>query len=123
MDTTIAYDTPGAPAHENITKLGEGVGIKLMDSSAIADYRMVEYMKKTAEKYKIKWQPEILTAGGTDTAGIQRWGEKGAITGAVSIPTRHIHQVIETVHKNDIEAALKLLQVCIEDVGKNDWGY
>lgn len=123
LDTTIAYDTPGAPAHENITKLGEGVGIKLMDSSAIADYRMVEYMKKTATKYKIKWQPEILTAGGTDTAGIQRWGEKGAITGAVSIPTRHIHQVIETVHKEDIEAALKLLRVSIEDLNSFDWGY
>ncbi len=123
LDTTIAYDTPGAPAHENITRLGEGVGIKLMDSSAIADYRMIEFMKKTADKHKIKWQPEILTAGGTDTAGIQRWGQKGAIAGAVSIPTRHIHQVIETIHKEDLKAAIKLLDSCLQEVSSYKWDF
>src|SRR5690606_14165253 len=95
LDTTIAFDLPGAAPHEMITKLGEGTAIKLMDASAICDYRMVDFMKKTADKHSIKWQPEILTAGGTDTAGIQRMTAGGSIAGAVSIPTRHLHQVIE----------------------------
>ena len=72
LDTTIAFDLPGAAEHEMITKLGEGTAIKIMDAATICDYRMVDFMKKTADKHKIKWQPEILTAGGTDTAGIQR---------------------------------------------------
>src|SRR6185369_6797845 len=60
LDTTIAYDVPGAQAHEKVTVLGGGAAIKIMDSSTICDYRMVAFMKKTADKNKIKWQPEIL---------------------------------------------------------------
>jgi endoglucanase len=121
LDTTIAYDTPGAGAHEKVTKLGEGAAIKVMDASTICDYRMVKYMKQTAEKHKVKWQPELLPAGGTDTAGIQRYTAGGSIAGAVSIPTRHIHQVIEMCHKDDIRASIELLKHCITDLDKFDW--
>jgi endoglucanase len=123
LDTTIAFDLPGAAAHEMITKLGEGTAIKIMDASTICDYRMVDYMKKTADKHKIKWQPEILTAGGTDTAGIQRMTEGGSIAGAVSIPTRHLHQVIEMAHKEDIKGSIDLLIACVSELDKYDWNF
>ena len=38
LDTTVAYDLPGALEHEKITRLGEGAAIKIMDSSTICDY-------------------------------------------------------------------------------------
>lgn len=113
LDTTIAFDLPGAAAHEMITKLGEGAAIKVMDASTICDARMVRYMKEVAERNSVKWQAEILTAGGTDTAGIQRMSPGGSIAGAVSIPTRHLHQVIEMAHKDDIEASIALLTACV----------
>lgn len=121
LDTTIAFDTPGAAAHEKITSLGEGVAIKLMDSSAIADYRMVRYLKKLAEDNKLAWQPEILTGGGTDTAAIQKINPGGSIAGAISIPTRHIHQVIEMVHRNDVQGAIDLLCLSIEQLDTYNW--
>lgn len=121
LDTTIAYDVPGAQAHEKITQLGKGTGIKIMDASTVCDYRMVEYMKKTADKHKIEWQPEVLTAGGTDTAAIQRFSAGGSISGAISIPTRHIHQVIEMADKGDIEKSILLLQRCLEELDTFDW--
>lgn len=121
LDTTIAFDVPGAKPYEMVTKLGEGAAIKIMDSSTICDYRMVNYMKQTAEKHKIKHQVEILPAGGTDTAGIQRMTPGGSISGAVSIPTRHIHQVIEMADKNDIAASINLLKHCLQDLNKFDW--
>ncbi|MDG0972711.1 MAG: M42 family metallopeptidase [Crocinitomicaceae bacterium] len=123
LDTTIAYDLPGAPAHEKITSLGEGAAIKIMDASTICDYRMVDYMKKTADKHGIKWQPEILTAGGTDTAGIQRMTEGGSIAGAISIPTRHLHQVIEMANKDDIQVSIELLKNCLIDLDTYDWSF
>ena len=89
----------------------------------ICDYRMVDFMKQTAEKNKIKWQPEILTAGGTDTAGIQRMTQGGSIAGAVSIPTRHLHQVIEMADKDDIQGSIDLLTGCLEDLGNYDWSF
>ena len=123
LDTTIAFDLPGAQPHEMVTKLGEGTAIKILDAMTICDYRMVDYMRKMAEKHKIKWQNEILTAGGTDTAGIQRMGKDGAISGAVSIPTRHLHQVIEMANKDDIKASIELLKVCLESLDQYDWSH
>jgi endoglucanase len=121
LDTTIAYDVPGAPGHEKITELGQGAAIKIMDSQTICDYRMVEYMKKTAKNRNIKWQPEVLTAGGTDTSAIQRMSAGGSIAGAISIPTRNIHQVIEMADKDDIQGAIDLLAGCLEDMDSFDW--
>jgi endoglucanase len=123
LDTTIAFDVPGAPPHEKVTELGKGTAIKIMDSSVICDYRMVDFMKKTADKHKIKWQPEILPAGGTDTSGVQRMNPGGAISGCVSIPTRHIHQVIEMADKSDIRASIDLLKHCLQDLDKYDWKF
>ena len=123
LDTTIAFDLPGAAAHEKITELGKGTAIKIMDASTICDYRMVRFMKETADKHKITWQPEILTAGGTDTAGIQRMTEGGSIAGAVSIPTRHLHQVIEMAHKDDIQGSIDLLTACVTDIASFDWSF
>ena len=123
LDTTIAYDVPGAAEHEKITSLGDGVAIKIMDASTICDHRMVTYMKKTAEKHKIKWQNEILTAGGTDTANIQRMTPGGSIAGAFSIPTRHIHQVIEMVHKKDVSNCIVLMQNCLNELDQYNWTF
>ena len=123
LDTTIAYDVPGAKPEEMVTKLGKGVAIKMMDSSAIADARMVEFMKHTAKKHKITWQPEILIGGGTDTAGMQRMSPRGVIAGCVSIPTRHIHQVIEMSHKSDIRGGIDLLKFCLQELDGFDWSF
>lgn len=121
LDTTIAFDTPGSHAHEQVTVLGGGAGIKIMDSSTICDPRMINFMKDVADRHKIKWQAEILPAGGTDTAGLQRQGKTGAIAGAISIPTRHIHQSIEMADKNDIQNCIDLLTLCVAEMDKGKW--
>ncbi len=123
LDTTIAFDVPGAKPEEMVTKLGEGTAIKIMDSSTICDYRMVAFMRKTAKKNGIKWQNEILPAGGTDTAGMQRMTAGGSIAGAVSIPTRHIHQVIEMCNKSDIRASIDLLRCSVQEIDTYDWKF
>ena len=123
LDTTIAYDVPGAAEHEKITSLGKGVAIKIMDASAICDTRMVQFIRKTANAHNIQWQNEILTAGGTDTASIQRMTPGGSIAGAFSIPTRHIHQVIEMVHKKDVQNCIDLLTYCLEELKDFDWNH
>lgn len=123
LDTTIAYDLPGSKPEEQVTKLGEGVAIKIMDASTICDYRMIRYQKQIANEFNIKWQAELLPMGGTDTAGIQRMGKTGAIAGAISIPTRHLHQVIEMANKEDIASAILLLKHCCENLDKIDLNF
>lgn len=123
LDVTIAYDLPGAKPEEVTTRLGKGTAIKIFDTSAICDYRMVAFMKQTADKHSIAWQPEVLAGGGTDTAGMQRMATHGTIAGAISIPTRHLHQVIEMAHKNDIRLSIDLLKRCLEELNSFDWNH
>ena len=123
LDTTIAYDVPNAKPQERVTELGKGTAIKILDSSVICDTRMVEYLRKVASEKNIKWQHEILTAGGTDTASLQKNGKNGSIAGAISIPTRHIHQVIEMCHKEDILNSIYLLKAALENINSVDWQY
>ncbi len=123
LDTTIAYDLPGAKPEEFITSLGKGAAIKILDGATICDHRMVSFLKKTADKHEIRWQPEILPAGGTDTAGLQRHSNGGAIAGAISIPTRNLHQVIEMAHKQDIRNCIDLLEKALLEIDQHSWSF
>lgn len=123
LDVTLACDVPGIQAYERITSLGEGTAIKVLDGSTICDYRMVNYMKELAGKNSIKYQMELLPAGGTDAAGMQRYAKGGSITGGISIPTRYLHQVIESAHKEDIRATIDLLKVSLTGLADFDWSF
>jgi endoglucanase len=123
LDTTIAFDTPGAQPHEKVTQLGAGTAIKILDGMTICDYRMVDFMKQQADTNQVPWQAEVLPGGGTDTAAMQRSGKNGSIAGAISIPTRHIHQVIEMVHTGDVKHSIDLLMHCIQNIDQYDWSH
>lgn len=123
LDTTIAFDLPGAKPEEVVTRLGDGAAIKILDGATICDHRMVSYLKDLANKNEIKWQPEILPAGGTDTAGLQRHANGGCIAGAISIPTRNLHQVIEMAHKQDIRNCIDLLVLSIQNLDQKNWSF
>lgn len=123
LDVTLACDVPGMAPHEHITKIGKGAAIKIMDGSVICDQRMVSFLKSVAENKNIPYQMEILPAGGTDTAGIQRSGKGGAITGAISIPTRYLHQVIEMAHIDDIKNCIDLLTHALQRMDQHKWDH
>ena len=108
IDTTLAVDTPGVPDEEQITRLGEGVAIKIMDSYSVSHKELVDEFIDLAESEGITHQYEILPLGGTDAAALQR-ARSGARAITLSIPTRYIHTVTETIHRRDLEAGLELL--------------
>jgi endoglucanase len=113
LDVTIACDVPGVPADKKISSLGEGVAIKIMDSSFIANPKLVKKFQQVARAKRIKHQLEILPRGGTDAGGVQRAG--GAVAAiTLSIPTRYVHSVVEMAHKKDIQAAISLLAAFLE---------
>ncbi len=108
LDTTIAADHPGSTADAQVTSIGAGVGIKIMDGSLISHPLLVRHMREIARKHGIAHQMEILPRGGTDGGALQRSG--GGCAGiTLSIPTRYIHTVNEMVHGRDVEAAIELL--------------
>lgn len=122
LDVTLANDFPGIPAEYGITKLGEGTAIKFMDSSLICHPKVFEHFRALAQKHKIKHQIELLPMGGTDAGGVQRL-HGGIPSFTLSIPTRYIHTVNETVHKGDVQASIDLLARYIEDAHNGDYTY
>lgn len=122
LDVTLANDFPGIPAEFCVTTLGEGTAIKIMDSSLICHPKMVEHFVSVAERHGIKYQMELLTAGGTDAGGIQRLNG-GVPAFTLSIPTRYIHTVNETVHKDDVQASIDVLARYMEDAENGDYSY
>ena len=123
LDTTIAFDTPGASPQDQITKIGDGTAIKVMDAATICDQRMVRYLKKTAGDAGLAYQMEVLSGGATDTAMLQRMGKQGAIAGAISLPIRNMHQVIELINKEDLSASVELLKAAVKDLDQFDWNH
>jgi len=121
LDVTLAYDLPGALPHEKVTSLGDGAAVKVLDGSVISDQRMVKYLKDQAKKDKIKYQIELLPAGGTDGAALQRYAKGGSITGGISIPLRYLHQHVEMAHKEDVQAVIDLLVSAVKNMDKHDW--
>jgi putative aminopeptidase FrvX len=114
LDVTLAVDIPGVPEHEQVTKLGAGTAIKILDSSAIAHPKLTAYLRSLADQKGIKWQHEILPRGGTDAGAMQRV-HAGVAAGTISIPTRYIHSSVEMVHKEDVEASIALLAAFISE--------
>ena len=122
LDITLANDIPGAAEQDRITQLGEGTAIKIMDSSLICHPKVVAHFRTLAEKNKIKHQMEILSAGGTDAGGVQRL-HGGIPAFTLSIPCRYVHTVNETVHREDVDASVKLLTKYIEDCHNGNYRY
>ncbi|MDF2685454.1 MAG: Cellulase, partial [Clostridia bacterium] len=111
LDVTGVSDTPKSG---NLSmKLDGGACIKLMDSSVYCHKNMVDFLKNTALENNIKYQFEVLTAGGTD-AGAIHVSRAGVYTGAVSIPTRYIHSPVETASLNDCKSISDLLFAAVK---------
>ncbi|MFW5967176.1 MAG: M42 family metallopeptidase [Persicimonas sp.] len=109
IDTTLAVDTPGVGNEHQITALGEGAAIKIMDSRSVSNKELVDQFIGLAEEKEIPHQFEILPLGGTDAAALQK-ARSGSRAITLSIPTRYIHTVTETVHKDDLRATVDLLE-------------
>lgn len=122
VDITLANDIPGIPAEDQITRLGKGTAIKILDSSLICHPKVVQHFRDLAEAHDIPHQLEILPAGGTDAGGIQRL-HGGIPAFTLSIPTRYVHTVNETVHKGDVQASIDILARYIEDAHTRDYFY
>ena len=110
-DLGIAYDVTGTGdavgAGPMVCSVGGGAAIKLKDSSLICDRDFADELAQIAKDNDIKYQFEILLAGGTDTAAMQMTGA-GIKVAALSIPTRYIHSGTEMLDLADAEACADL---------------
>jgi putative aminopeptidase FrvX len=123
LDVTIAADIPGVDESKQITRLGGGPAIKVMDgrsgSGLISHPAIRDTLIKLAEENKIPYQLEVLSGGTTDATVIQLTKE-GVPTGALSIPTRYIHSPVEVLSLQDALNTAKLTKLFAEYIDR-EW--
>ena len=107
LDGTGWGDTPGTSIPE--IKLGEGIGVKVMDRASISNPALREELIACAEKAGVKAQREVLPYGGTD-AGAMQQSRGGIPVCTLSVPCRYVHSACEVIDMRDMDAGLKLLQ-------------
>jgi endoglucanase len=115
-DTTLCCKTPGVPDEQRVTVPGDGVCLKIMDSSTIADLGLLEDIEAVAAKKGIKCQRGVLPRGGQDGAMIQR-SRSGVRTAVFACPIKYIHTVTEMAHTVDLESYPELLAAYLETLG------
>jgi len=119
IDVTVAQDIPGVEEHEQVTRLGAGPAIKVIDgkmgTGLIADRRLVDKLIEVAQREKIPYQIEVAPGGTTDASAINLVRE-GIPAATISIPTRYLHSATELLDLDDALNASKLLHRFIESV-------
>jgi len=111
IDVTASADTPNAMKMEMV--LGKGPCVKIRDSGALSDPRIVQWMIRTAEKKKIPYQREVLLFGGTDAHAMQMT-RAGVPAGCLSVATRYVHSPSEMIDYTDLQNSVKLMTAILK---------
>ena len=106
VDVTGFDDVPES-RHSCSSSTGKGAAIKVKDSSVICSPAVNKILVDLAEKKKIPYQMDVLTAGGTDT-GAMIVTQDGVPSSGISIPCKFCHCPQEIVSADDMEACAKL---------------
>lgn len=113
IDTCVAGDTPGVTSDKASSKLGKGVAICIYDSSMIPHTALRNFAIEVAEQNHIPYQLEFTEGGGTDAGRIHLHAD-GVPSLVLSIPTRYIHSHNSIIHRDDYDAAVRLLIAIIK---------
>lgn len=109
LEGTGANEIPTDQDVNPSTRLGCGPAITLVDSSFIADRRLVRLLSDTAEELGIPYQFKQPGIGGTDAGAIHR-AKAGVPSVAVSVPCRYIHSPTAILSLNDLDHTVQLVR-------------
>jgi len=111
IDTTIAGDTPQIKENESSLEIGKGPAITITEASGrgVVTHPMLrDLLIRTAKRYKIPYQIDVLEGGMTDAAIIYMT-KAGIPSGVISIPCRYIHSPSGVFSIDDVNNSIKLI--------------
>jgi endoglucanase len=104
----MAGDQPGTHPDETNGRLGGGPDVFLYDSSAIANRKMIAFLRQTASAAGIPVQLDLVQGYGDDSAEIQKTGG-GAPTVNIGVPVRYMHVHTGVIDRKDFDATVDLV--------------
>lgn len=110
VDVSFAY-TPGC----NKNECGEISKGAMIGFSPILDKKMSRKLVTIAKKENIKYQCEIMSGRTGTNADVISTNECGIKTALISIPEKYMHQRVEVVDTQDVEAVSRLICAYIKE--------
>lgn len=108
----VTHDTGNPADTGNNGTIKAGAGISICDAPSIQK-NLFKLLKDTAIKEKIDYQLEVSGRGsGTNTDSYAY--PYGIPSALFSIPMRYMHTTVESVHKKDVEGAIKFLVALLQ---------
>jgi tetrahedral aminopeptidase len=112
VETTIAADLPDVPSHRQVTKLGRGPAITVMDRSWTASPREIERLRAIASERGIAIQTKQPNVGGTD-AKAWRHERPDLPCVVIATPCRGIHSASGVLRLADLRATIALIEAAV----------
>jgi endoglucanase len=106
LEVGPAGDFPGTAPDAREVALGRGPALVHSDAATHYDSALTRALLDLAEREKILLQHAAFASFGTDGAQLMM---QGIPTALLAVPTRYTHSPFETVHLDDVSAALELL--------------
>lgn len=108
-DLAICLDcSPARELNGDQGALGEGVLIRYLDRSMIANPKLLELQEKACKKAKVKYQ-YFQSPGGTNAGSLHMENEGGVLTLTHCICARNLHTHSSIIDADDYHAAKKSL--------------
>ncbi|WP_088808784.1 MULTISPECIES: M42 family metallopeptidase [Listeria] len=108
VDVGIAGDTPGIKPTEAQSKMGDGPQIIIYDATLVSHAGLRNFVTDVADELGIPYQFEAIPGGGTDAGPMHLTGN-GVPSLPITIATRYIHSHSSILHRDDFDAAVKLI--------------
>ncbi len=108
LEGGIVGDTPGSHPEETQARLGGGPGIFLYDSSALANRKVVAFVKQTAAANNLPLQLDLVQGYGDDSAEMQL-SNGGTPTVNIVVPVRYTHAHNGIVNRHDFDRTVDLV--------------
>ncbi|NGQ97276.1 M42 family metallopeptidase [Brevibacillus sp. SYP-B805] len=115
LDTSPAGDVPGSK--ETFGRLGGGLLMRIFDPTLIMMPGLRDFLIDLCEKENIPYQ-FFVARGGTD-AGQAHLHGKGVPAAVIGIPARYIHSHAAIIHRDDYEAAKRLLIAAVKRLDRS----
>lgn len=115
LEGGIVGDTPGSHPEETQAKLGGGPGIFLYDSSALANRKVVAFVKRTAAANNVPLQLDLVQGYGDDSAEMQL-SNGGTPTVNIVVPVRYTHAHNGIVNRQDFDRTVDLLVALLKSL-------
>lgn len=118
LEATVAGDIPGVREGEAPAKVKEGPVLTVADAGLIAHPKILKLLIASAKEKKIPYQLETGIRGATDASKIALTRE-GVPSGVISVPARYIHSPAALLNLDDVEKAVQLAVVAINNIQKH----